>query len=450
MSSFQGNIFHGPSISRKSNRVKELYKQLFGSDSEEASEQEENTETTQHSGNESERDDDVLDITADNVFVTPTKESSLPNTPTIEYASPSKVHELAQERPLISPLAKTPQPKTPLFPTSPYSIRTKTPSPTHSNARYSNLHVIVHNDTRYHQYVQHQLHVKEIGNTPLKCIIFKPYELARGRQSQHQQHSHAKITSEHKPHSTEHQPKCNCEAAHSSSQQLHAHSKQFREPQHRSATSTHYQHTNKQTQHQKQATAHARAHTNTRYNSQTHTPASSLKQKERVRRNSGNRYMPYKTNTQHTLSSTVASSTRRSVSNNNKQQQSNERPGFNVCVDDSFDESLPSFVKENRHIRSTSATGPIAERHNFERDIRIEVNNNNNNNQRPINQVEQKIVDSLESKVENSTSDGTRVIDLRNKNVPKGIHLAIAVDANKFYSKNALKKATRDLAKQFL
>lgn len=444
MSSFrlQDNIFHGPS--NRSKR-KELYKQLFGTDSE--CEEGEHTEATQkehRSGSESERDDDVLDITVENVFVTPTKESSLPNTPTNEYITLSKVKEHIQVPSLLSPLAETPQPKTPLFPNSPYTIRTKTT--THSNARFSPLHVIVHNDTRYHEHLQHQLRLKERGNTPLKCIYFEPYIAAIGKQNQHQQKQ--QNPSEQKLQSTEHDPKSNCKAAHSSATQLQAHSTQFQEPQHRSVASTHYQHTSKQTQQQKQAITHARAHTSTRTHSQIHAQVSSRKQKEQVRRNSSNRYIPYKKNTPQvsSASSVAALSVHRSISNN-KQQQSNEHPTVNVCADDLLDETLPSFLKENRVIRSTSASGTIVERHNFEKDIRIEVNNNNSIQQRPITQVERQIVDSLE--VVKSTSDGVRIIDLHNKNVPKGVHMAITVDSNKKYSKNALKKITRDLAKQF-
>lgn len=42
----------------------------------------------------------------------------------------------------------------------------------------------------------------------------------------------------------------------------------------------------------------------------------------------------------------------------------------------------------------------------------------------------------------------TRIITLNNKNVPKGVHFAIAVEKSKYLSKNALKKITRNLASQ--
>lgn len=42
----------------------------------------------------------------------------------------------------------------------------------------------------------------------------------------------------------------------------------------------------------------------------------------------------------------------------------------------------------------------------------------------------------------------TRIINLKNKNVPDGIHLAIAVDKSKIFSKNALKKITRNLCSE--
>lgn len=112
-------------------------------------------------------------------------------------------------------------------------------------------------------------------------------------------------------------------------------------------------------------------------------------------------------------------------------------------LDEEEEEAQSSFVTKNRQIRNTSVSGPIVERHNFERDMRIEITNTQH---RPITQVERQIVESLD-KVVNQT-DGTRIIDLRNKHVPKGIQFAIAVDSKKFYSKNALKKITRNLAKQ--
>lgn len=42
----------------------------------------------------------------------------------------------------------------------------------------------------------------------------------------------------------------------------------------------------------------------------------------------------------------------------------------------------------------------------------------------------------------------TKIIQLNNKYVPKGVHLAIAIDKNKKLSKNAIKKITRNLASQ--
>lgn len=42
----------------------------------------------------------------------------------------------------------------------------------------------------------------------------------------------------------------------------------------------------------------------------------------------------------------------------------------------------------------------------------------------------------------------TRTINLKNQNVPNGVHLAIAVDKNKHFSKNALKKITRNLCSE--
>lgn len=83
----------------------------------------------------------------------------------------------------------------------------------------------------------------------------------------------------------------------------------------------------------------------------------------------------------------------------------------------------------------------IVERHNFARELQIEVKNDN----RPITQVERHIVDNFE---QSNKAPQTRIITLNNKNVPPGVHLAIAVDKSKYLSKNALKKITRNLASQ--
>lgn len=85
--------------------------------------------------------------------------------------------------------------------------------------------------------------------------------------------------------------------------------------------------------------------------------------------------------------------------------------------------------------------------HNFEREIRIKVKNDAH---RPITEVESKIVESLQQQEQKTPAPAapTRVIQLKNKNAPQGVHLAIAVENTKYLSKNALKKITRDLAKQ--
>lgn len=61
-----------------------------------------------------------------------------------------------------------------------------------------------------------------------------------------------------------------------------------------------------------------------------------------------------------------------------------------------------------------------------------------------------RIVPNLQIEIDNNiqppaVNANTRIIELKNKNVPAGIQLAIAVETNKRYSKNALKKITRKL-----
>lgn len=96
-----------------------------------------------------------------------------------------------------------------------------------------------------------------------------------------------------------------------------------------------------------------------------------------------------------------------------------------------FIEPEISLFQHNRQINSTNQSGPIVERHNFEEEIQIKVKND-----RPIT-IEERQIDNTVN---------TRIIHLHNKNVPHGVHLAIAVDKNKRFSKNALKKITRNLA----
>lgn len=110
--------------------------------------------------------------------------------------------------------------------------------------------------------------------------------------------------------------------------------------------------------------------------------------------------------------------------------------------EEQFEESLLSF---GRQISETSAIGSIVDRHNFERKIRIQVKGNQH---RPINEVEKKVVEFCCEKETPSSASSIRIITLNNKNVPQGVHLAIAVEKTKFMSKNALKKITHNLANQ--
>lgn len=57
-------------------------------------------------------------------------------------------------------------------------------------------------------------------------------------------------------------------------------------------------------------------------------------------------------------------------------------------------------------------------------------------------------VDDTETSNRGESEHATRIITLHNKNVPPGVHLAIAVDRSKYLSKNALKKIARKIASQ--
>lgn len=111
--------------------------------------------------------------------------------------------------------------------------------------------------------------------------------------------------------------------------------------------------------------------------------------------------------------------------------------------EEEINDSNVSCLTFNRKIHSAHDSNSIIERHNFERDFRIEVKGKLN---RPINTIENKIVESIEEKT--TTTSPTRIITLQNKNVPSGIQFAIAVKKNIHYTKNALKKITRKLADQ--
>lgn len=82
---------------------------------------------------------------------------------------------------------------------------------------------------------------------------------------------------------------------------------------------------------------------------------------------------------------------------------------------------------EQKRIVITVPNTPIT--HTTERQTNLGQSNNLNQNSKPL-------------------PPNTKIIQLNNKYVPKGVHLAIAIEKNKKLSKNAIKKITRNYAAQ--
>lgn len=438
-------VKHGPSISsnKKLNR-KKLLKQIFGTDSEETSESEQEKHTAQlikqtqeQLLNESETDNDVLDISIGNElasFGTPTKESQieslLPKTPTFEFITPSKLQRITQVRPFISPLAKTPQPKSSLFATSPYSIRIQSPVQL-SAQNHSEVHAKILNNARYEEYLQHQSRITERDSTPLKWINFKPYSRVQTQQLQTNSLSYAQKQNAQKPNAL-------------TPTKQKSHTQQAKEAEHQpkntplhAVTHTHFRESQKQ-----HANIRARAPANTASQATARTQASELvrehTQTHKQLHTARNRFAPY-INTKPTPIPTPHEIHTKSQA---KSHTIKERIGNKK---DNEQESQPSLFLHGRRIYNSTSTNSIVERHNFEREIRIEVKTDQHP---PTNEIENKIVNALSQKETPTTAPKTRIISLQNKNVPKGVQLAIAVDSKKFFSKNALKKITRNLAKE--
>lgn len=313
-----------------------MLKNIFGSDSETEEDSESQNyitralATSQHTrkenNSESEMDDDVLDISVENelaLFSTPTKESQivLPKTPSFEYITPSKVQQLLQVRPLISPLARTPQPNTTLFATSPYSIRIQ--SPMHlltqdNNVARSQSLVTVHNNVRYEAYLKHQLRVKERGCTPLKCIKFEYVPRLTATKSAETEHQH--------------------EVEQQSSLKLHA------------PTYTRFQEQRKQ----HTSVAHLRTHADIVSQVAARTKASEVEhvhthnQAHKQVRTIPNRFAPYNKRTAPTVAGIEETE-----------------------IDNVDDAQLSLFLRGRRFCLSSNAS--IIERHNFEREIQIDV-----------------------------------------------------------------------------
>lgn len=446
MSSLKHKFLHGPS--NRSKKQKLIEKWLFGSDSDDTNDEtiEEKAQQQQNQAiervrkelldlteSESEKsDDDVLDITIDNEiiaspthepFVTPAKLqqlisvppliSPLANTPThSNFITPSKIQPIARVKPLVSPLAKTPQKVNDL------------PTPAKTAPRKE---III-------------ISPQAIRKNSIKSIASRAIASAHTKQHKQKIQPYTQIVRK-----VEQKPNNNCKIE--SASQVHTSlSQRFGETQTQThnhlSTESLKQHTSTRTQSQQHAYLRTSNQANTSVQAQVqriiHNNAQFESYLKRAAHSIDKTHSPLKRarfeeySNNHTSHATLAP----------KRSNILKRIGTKTIEE----ESNVCLVNSNRQICNAATTGPIVERHNFEREIRIKVKNDQ---RRPTTEVERRIVDSLhEKEKEKSTADGARVIELRNKNVPQGVHLAIAVDKSKFLSKNALRKITRNLVNQ--
>ena len=349
----------------------------------------------------------------------------------IGFVTPSKLKQLVKTRPLISPLARTPQAKierkkiiiiSPLAKIAKKIIATRSkPIPANTNATIKQR--IIRTITQQPKskcsiQLKQQLHAPptshKFGEAQQNTRLLRKTELSKehtlAKSHQHPAHAHA-------------QNKINTfkvhERVHATIHNHTVYERYVKRPREISGVYLplkrvrfEEQHSTASSKHAQAQTASARAHSNNCKTAQVHE------------------------------AQTEVSRFAKTLTNSNTHTQAvKERIG----VKDKEEESHIHLLQQNRSIRNLANANDIVERHNFERDLRIEVKGNI----RPTNSIENKIIESLSQTTTTTTaSNGTRIINLNNKNVPKGIHLAIAVDKNRYLTKNALKKITRNLANQ--
>lgn len=387
--------------------IQEVFKQLFGADSELSDDDGVTSETK------------VFDVFASPIheeFITPRKlkqlarvpsiVSPLPQTPTQQQVvSPNTLNRLTKIPSVISPLTKTTAKTTSIVSTS--AKRTILVSPLKKVSKRSKAIGKTRKITNGHNNKQDQ----KVNTHNTYTTTQEPSKKSRLLELLHS-----------KPYGAESETQSQTQLV---TQVLAKSAGQFGEPQHvhhiYSQQQQQHVHANAQTaSHVQLQTVQCAIHNNVLYDSY-------VKQKEHKK-------IPSYTHLKRT---------------NFKHQQNNARineirtkeSAHAINEEERSTEQQLNIFERNRCFRSTSATGPIEEKHNFERNIQVDVKNTLHRSiaaAEPLQQQQQQVPSAY----------STRVIHLNNKNVPEGVHLAIAVNKNKHYSKNALKKITRNLAQQ--
>lgn len=109
-------------------------------------------------------------------------------------------------------------------------------------------------------------------------------------------------------------------------------------------------------------------------------------------------------------------------------------------------QELPVSVTHNQNTHALFQTNTSTHQESF-----APLTYQNEYNHQPRYQYQRMLTQTTRKRpiIERERQEKTRIISLKNKNVPEGVHLAIAVDKDKFYSKNALKKIARKLTSEF-
>lgn len=416
---------HGPS-----NQLSETIRELFGSDSEDIDVLEISAEA-----------DDILSSPTQSPFITPNKWqrivyvpppiTPLPDTPIhIRVNTPAKKQQRVYMLPLVSPLPKTPTvPLTPRAPTTPQAATSpsahseeEVQSEEEQPCERDNAREAVHTNPHTAHNTEHQL--CEVDNV----------------SSEDEQHT---------AHSTEYQPN-NCEV-HATQQLIAAEEQRFGEERNTNARterpleSNLHVVINAQQQH-----AHTAAHTTTEVRTELSTTVQCTIHNNWLYEQYSHRQASKVGKRDVTLKRTFF-----------QVQRTRKRTHTHTFTEEQEEEELTNdhrakvfaAIKLNRQIHNTHTKGPIVERHNFEREIRVKVKNDlQRSNGEPSKQQQLQKQASQQQQIQERASQpapkGTRVITLNYKHAPEGVQLAIAVDKNKRYSRNALKRITRNLANQ--
>lgn len=444
------NSLHGPS-----NRVKELttkqklrQKLLFGTDSENETNEcattssiEERSSDQTNTSEDEQQDGDVLEITFTNDLLTsptrtPAKRIASSNSPT-QFVSPATLKRLAYVPTLLSPLKKTPQPKA----IASSVVETSTHRQFVSSASQKRF-ASTQPETKRTILISPRKQVARIHSNPLRATSSAAKHTLSPLTKESERN--AKTSQLHAPHNqrfgeTQEHKHARAHFESSKQQQLKAteHQPKKSDVKYSRFQESHQQHTTTHTR------KHALASTISRANTHTLTvePAYSLVQRTVCNRERYEAYLKRERERKYcTPLKNVRFNPFATVAERNSTSAKTIKERIGVKEDQEDGSLTPLLI--GRRFCTSSSNSAIIEKHNFASEIRIEVNADQH---RTNSEAERQIAKSLETN-ESKPPVGTRVINLFNKHVPKGVHLAIAVDNTKRLSKNALKKITRNLA----